>query len=195
MICRRPNSAGLCVLAQNRDCARIELVVSIMKGIACMTLPVDIRMLAEAIGTLPAEATGFIGRTTGEILAFTEEELMLADSGEVSDVVPAWQQEAIALARRVLASDDFLAVPNRFDIHEYAMMERYCHTIADDRIRASLAASLKGRGAFRRFRNCIHREGLAEDWYRYRDRALEEIARDFLDAHGIPHSGGQSHSP
>lgn len=160
-----------------------------------MTLPVDIRILAEAISTLPAEATGFIDRTTGEILAFTEEELMLADSGEVSEVAPAWQQEAIALARRVLASDDFLAVPDRFDIHEYAMMERYCLTIADDRIRASLAASLKGRGAFHRFRNSIHCEGLAEDWYRYRDRALEEIARDFLDAHGIPHSGGQPRSP
>jgi hypothetical protein len=160
-----------------------------------MSLPVDIRILAEAISTLPAEATGFIDRTTGKILAFTEEELTLGDSGEVRDGVPAWQREAIALARHVLASDDFLAVPNRFDIHEYAMMERYCHTIADDRIRASLAASLKGRGAFGRFRNSIHREGLAEDWYRYRDRALEEIARDFLDAHGIPHSGGPCHSP
>jgi len=75
------------------------------------------------------------------------------------------------------------------------MMERHCHTIADDRIRASLAARLKGSGAVRRFRNSIHREELAEDWYRYRDRALEEIARDFLDSHGILHSGGQSHSP
>ncbi len=48
-----------------------------------------------------------------------------------------------------------------------------------------LQAAVYGRGAFRRFKDAVHRLGIADEWYRFRDAALEEIAVEFLEAHGI----------
>ena len=48
-----------------------------------------------------------------------------------------------------------------------------------------LQAAVHGRGAFRRFKDAVHRLGIADEWYRFREVALEEIAIEFLEAHGI----------
>jgi len=48
-----------------------------------------------------------------------------------------------------------------------------------------LLAAISGRGAFRRFKDVIHRHGVQEAWYAFRTTALEEDAAMWLEAHGI----------
>jgi hypothetical protein len=43
-------------------------------------------------------------------------------------------------------------------------MERFCFTISDKKISESLYHAIKGKGAFSRFKDAIHRYGIAEDW-------------------------------
>ncbi|MHC4632348.1 MAG: UPF0158 family protein, partial [Planctomycetota bacterium] len=43
----------------------------------------------------------------------------------------------------------------------------------------------KGRGAFRRFNDAIRDYGIADDWYKYRDDALKEIAIEWCEENGI----------
>ena len=76
-------------------------------------------------------------------------------------------------------------------IHEYRMMERFAHTLAPAEADAALRA-LQGRGAFRHFKDTVHRPGLAKAWYAYRDDAYQAIARDWRDAHGVTHDGSPS---
>ena len=64
-------------------------------------------------------------------------------------------------------------------------MERFARSLTDAAVSDELDAALHGRGAFRRFKDSVHRLGIADAWYRFRDAALEEIAIEFLDAHGI----------
>lgn len=40
----------------------------------------------------------------------------------------------------------------------------------------ALYGLIKGSGAFRRFKNAVHRDGIADDWHKYRDDALKQIA-------------------
>jgi hypothetical protein len=47
---------------------------------------------------------------------------------------------------------------------------------------------IRGRGAFRRFKDQIQAYGMAEEWYRYRDTALREIAVAWCEEHGIPYN-------
>ena len=58
--------------------------------------------------------------------------------------------------------------------------------VQDDEIKLLLDA-LHGRGAFRLFKSTIRRLGVEDDWFRFRASALEEIAMDWLDTHGIAH--------
>ena len=64
-------------------------------------------------------------------------------------------------------------------------MEQFSLSIEDQEISESLYNAIHGRGAFRFFKDSIHRFGIADQWYKYRDAALKRIAIDFCEANSI----------
>lgn len=58
----------------------------------------------------------------------------------------------------------------------------------DSEVRDALLRAIRGQGAFRRFKEVIHERGIAEAWYAFRQRALEEIAVEWLEANGVAYS-------
>lgn len=64
-------------------------------------------------------------------------------------------------------------------------MERFCLSIEDEEISDSLYYAIKGKGAFRRFKEGIHRYGITDDWYKYREEALKQMARDWCEENDI----------
>ncbi len=150
-----------------------------------MPLPVDLQAVIDEMDVFSDEMTAYVNRKTGELYTATDEEVGLADEDDAQ--LAGWQSEAAAKAREVLESEDFIALPGKFEIHEYSIMERFCLGVADARLRDALLDAIRGRGAFRRFKDLVHREGIIDDWYAFRNAALAEIALDFLDAHGIPY--------
>ena len=67
-------------------------------------------------------------------------------------------------------------------------MERFCLSVDDEDMRDDLCNAIRGRGAFRSFKDKIHEYGIAEDWYQYRDAALRDIAVTWCEAHGIAYT-------
>ena len=82
-------------------------------------------------------------------------------------------------------SDRYLALPDSFDINEYEMMEHFLWYIKDDDARQALDRVMRGRGAFRRFRDKLHELGLEDQWYEYRQSQYERIARDWCEVNNI----------
>ena len=64
-------------------------------------------------------------------------------------------------------------------------MRDYCATLPDRVLAADLLDTIGGRGTFGRFKNMLHRHNVHEQWYRFRDAALTEIAREWLEANEI----------
>ena len=120
-----------------------------------------------------------------EKLRAAEEDAALAD-------FPAWQHDALRIAKDILATDDYLAIPSRFDIHEYRIMERFCLAVDDEDMRDDLCDAIPGQGACRRFKDRVHAYGMAEAWYRYRDATLREMALGRCEEHGIPYTEPES---
>jgi hypothetical protein len=48
--------------------------------------------------------------------------------------------------------------------------------------------AIHGEGAFRAFRSAIRRLGLEQSWYQFRDEALAEIARSWLEEHKLQYT-------
>jgi hypothetical protein len=61
----------------------------------------------------------------------------------------------IIKAKEVISSDDYLPLPSKFDIHEYHIMEEFCYSVVDEKIRRVLSDKIRGSGAFRRFKDAI----------------------------------------
>lgn len=148
-----------------------------------MVLPVKLQDVIDAMDAPVDGWTAYINRRTGEVVSFSEDDVAFYDD---DDVVPEWQAEMVAKAKEVDASDDFVQLPDKFDIHEYAIMERFCYTVDDDTLRQDLLDTIQGSGAFRRFKNMISRRGIEQTWWTYRDTAIEKIATDFLEMENIP---------
>jgi hypothetical protein len=51
-----------------------------------------------------------------------------------------------------------------------------------------LVYQIRGSGAFRRFKDAIRRHGIEDEWYQFRDQALEEIAIEWLESNGIAYT-------
>jgi hypothetical protein len=66
-------------------------------------------------------------------------------------------------------------------------MQRFCDEVEDAELSNELLFQMRGSGPFQRFKHAIHRHNIADDWYRYRQAALERIAIDWLEANAIPY--------
>lgn len=100
-------------------------------------------------------------------------------------LVGAEQLEQAEAWERV-ESEGWLALPERFEIHEWDIMRRFVTSVEDPDQRAKLDPAIHGRGAFRIFKHEVREMGLEQDWYAFRGRALEEIAEAWLEEHEVP---------
>ncbi len=153
-----------------------------------MTVQVKLQDILEGMDFQSDEQSSFLNLTTGEVVSVTNEELRAAEHDAPLEDFPEWQHDAIRSARDIVETDHYLPLPDRFEIHEYSIMERFCLSVDDEDIRDDLCNAIRGRGAFRYFKDRIHAYGIAEDWYRYRDEALREIAMAWCEAHGITYT-------
>ena len=128
------------------------------------------------------QLTSYLHRPTGRVLWVSEEALRAADEGDEDAVEP----EELADARGLLgAGDEYLALPDRFEIDEYRIMERFAGEIDDPHQRDEALASLRGAKAFRRFKDTVHWLGLSDAWYKFQERAYIEVARTWCEANNI----------
>ena len=150
-----------------------------------MAVIVSLRDVIEEMDLLSDEATAYINQKTGELITLTDEILALAEEPDEAADASQWQKDLLPKAQEVLVSEDFIPLPGKFAIHEWSIMERFARSLTDAAVSDELQAALHGRGAFRHFKDAVHRLGIADQWYQFRDAALEEIAVEFLEAHRI----------
>jgi hypothetical protein len=150
-----------------------------------MAVRVKLSDIIDGLESQSDRLTSYLNKKTGEIITVTEDEFMLAESDEPTDDLSEWEQESREKVREIQDSDDYIALPSQFDIHEHSIMERFCRTIEDDKIRNEMYRAIQGRGAFRYFKDNIHRFNIVEDWYEYRAEAFKQIAIDWCQAYRI----------
>jgi hypothetical protein len=153
-----------------------------------MKVQVKLKGIIEGLEFQSDEQSSFLNLTTGEVVSVTTEELRAAENEEPLEDFPEWQHDAIRIAKDIVETDHYLPLPDRFEIHEYSIMERFCLSVDDEDIRDDLCHAIRGRGAFRYFKDRIQAYGIAEDWYQYRDAALREIAVAWCEEHGLPYT-------
>ena len=152
-----------------------------------MGLPVSIREVVEAIDLPNNDWHSYLNAETGEIVTVTDEDRRLVEDREDPDNLPDWQREMLPKVREALESDRFLELPGSFEIHEWSIMEEFAASVTSELLRGEILEALRGRGAFRMFRSTIRRLGIENDWYRHRDMAFERVAKEWLEANGVPY--------
>ena len=157
-----------------------------------MGIPVSLKQVAEELEALPDGWTAYIHRETGELYSFSDEEAA-QDEGEDEedeDERADWEKESVAKAREVLDSEAWIALPGKFEINEWEIMRDFAQSQTDREAAEDLLLAIHGRGAFRYFKDKVDQYGLRDEWFEFKERALERIAREALEEAGIPFSEG-----
>lgn len=149
---------------------------------------VKIADLTDALDMIPNEASAWLDRTTGRVWIIQDHVMAAAESGDEADAtgLSEWEEDEFAAAQAFCAdSKRGVALPTPFDFHEYHHMEKFIATVADDDHADQLWRAIKGKGAFRHFKDTAHRLGVIDAWYAYRDAAARKFMLEWAESHGI----------
>src|SRR3954451_21430134 len=123
------------------------------------------------------DSRSLLNINTGEIVLVTSEDLRAAENEEPFDHLTDWQQENLMVANDVVENfENYIELPTKYEVNEYEIMEDFCQTISDERKQDILLRSIKGKGAFRRFKDQIIDFEIEDQWYSHRDVRFKEIA-------------------
>ena len=148
--------------------------------------------LSELIDALEFESEETVtrfDRQTGRVVSVDRHILSAFEEGEEDELgeLPDWQKEQLEIARAVAEDDGerFIDPPGKFNFHEYRQMERFIGRVESTQAAEELWRAIKGKGAFRYFKDTANRLGLLDQWFRYRDAAVKEHVIAWAEANQV----------
>lgn len=93
-----------------------------------MALTVLLSDIVDALDIQFDESFSFLDLDTGRVETVSRDLLSDAeeDNGEDPDL-PVWQEEEWQIAKRIASTDRFLRLPDKFDVHEWDIMQNFAH--------------------------------------------------------------------
>ena len=68
------------------------------------------------------------------------------------------------------------------------MMEDFCYSLEDQKKVDKLLSAIRGKGAFKRFKDMVMKIGVREAWFAYREDQYKEIAIAFCEENGLDYT-------
>lgn len=150
-----------------------------------MPLPVSLDEVVGQLEILGDETAIYVNRRTGDIEMVFLPDLNIVEEGREEEDELEWGEESIPVLRSIAKTEDWFCLPDKFDIHEWEVMKRFAESRPPD-LATELRHAIHGSGAFRMFKDLIHRRGVTDAWYEFKRKALEQIAAEALESEGIP---------
>jgi hypothetical protein len=154
-----------------------------------MEARVKLSDVIEGLESQSDESASFLDTKTGEVVLMTDYAMRAAEDDEPIEDVPEWERELVEIAREILAETGrYIQLPTKYDIDEYSIMENFCMSLEKKEIGNILYDLISGSAAFRRFKDAIHKYGVEDEWYQYRDNAMKELAIEWCRQNNIEFS-------
>ncbi|AZQ83397.1 hypothetical protein EKO29_04625 [Colwellia sp. Arc7-635] len=149
-----------------------------------MTVKID--DIIDAVDFDSYMSESFLNTKTEKVCIFTHDELQAAEKGvDLSDSAQ-WYCEAVASSKYYLENQqDYLSLPEKYDFNEYRIMEKFIARVVIPTQSEMLYQSIKGKGAFRRFKTVLTKLGLVDEWYEYRGKKLREFVEFWCEENKV----------
>ncbi|MHB8422794.1 MAG: UPF0158 family protein [Leptospirales bacterium] len=133
------------------------------------------------------ESTSWLDLKIGQFLWVPDESFRMAEGSHRTTGEPEQEEEeSVEWARKILQDETgYVPLPSRWEIDEYRIMEDFIDSLTDETVRNDLYRAIRGKGAFRTFKDRICDLGVREAWFEYREAAFRKIAVEWCEEHGI----------
>ena len=151
-----------------------------------MSIQVKLKDIIEEMEVQFEESRSLLNIKTGEIVLVTLEDLRAVEDEKPFDHLPEWEQENRMIAIDVVENfENYIELPTKYEINEYEIMEDFCLTVSDQRKQDTLLRTIKGKGAFRRFKDKVIDFEIEDQWYSYRDERFKQIAIEWCQDNNV----------
>ena len=151
-----------------------------------MSATVLLQDIIDALQMQFDEMSNYLDLDTGQVETISLD--LLSKAEESPDDEPdllEWEEADWETAKRIVSTDRFKPLPSKYDAHDWSIMQDFARSLPDGRVRDDLVNALHRSGAFRAFKDTIHRHRIENDWYAFRDAALKDIAIEWCEEHKI----------
>ena len=134
-------------------------------------MKVKLGVILDAIEMADDNYTYFLDIETGESVFLADELITGLDNEGLEDEI----EENL---------ERYLRLPTKFEIHEYHIMEEFIWTLKGERA-DKLDCAIRGRGAFRRFKDLVDRMEISQQWYDFQAEYYRKLAIEWCQEHGL----------
>ena len=129
----------------------------------------------------------YLDTETGETVTTPEELMRSLKDGESLEDLPAWELELVDVAREILAeSPRYVEIPMRPSYEGYDLMIEFAEGVKDPKLQRDLQYALRGKGAFRRFKDRLRDyPDVEKEWFAFRDAGDRGYVKEWLESIGI----------
>ena len=156
---------------------------------------VELHELVEQMEPLDNFIT-YLNIRTGEYVVINEDYLRIVGDIEDLEDLSAYRdfekEEIMNILDIQENFEDYRALPTKFDLDEYSIMEDFIETLQNRKIADRLEEAIIGKGAFRRFKDNISSLGLTDSWFNFRDQAFLEIAKSWCEEWNLAYRIGKA---
>lgn len=116
----------------------------------------------------------FLDTRTGEIVALSEDPYMACEEDQ-----ELWEE--------IDETDDYVRLPNQYELHEKSIMEKFAYEIGNKRVSEVLFDALRRRHPYRCFKDKINDLGISQIYYDYRNRTYINTAEEWCRNYHVPY--------
>lgn len=149
---------------------------------------VKIEDVLQAIELANDEGNYYYNKVTDNIIYIDDEARRMSedyDEDELEELLE-WQRDDVEAAIDVEENwDDYISLPSKFEINEYDIMVQFCYSLDNDKTSNKLLNALRGKGAFKRFKDTVIKLNVENDWYIFKNDKFKKIALDWCSDNGL----------
>lgn len=139
-------------------------------------MTINLKQVIESVERTNEIYTTFYDTQTGETVYLPDE------------IITGERDEALEELIETAPTGRFRCFPTKYEIHEYSIMVNFIESLPPSAARQELTQAIRGKGAFRRFKNGIYYHRLDQQWYDYQAQAYREIAIRWCRDEGIEYT-------
>ena len=132
----------------------------------------------------------YYNKITGEILNVQDDDFRIVEEDNFENSIenyPEWQREHLKEVYDLLYNDidNYIALPNYFDIKDSDIMKEFIETISDSNKKYQLGNCMWQKGMYRKFKDKLIYIGLEKEYYKFYDEKLKEIAIEWCKENNL----------
>ena len=150
-------------------------------------LKVDVEDIAMIMDNQDRSDSYYLDIETGETISIPEEIMTALEMGESCEGLPAWELELLPQAKEIIeGSDRYEEIPTRDSHQAFTLMVEFTREVEDRKLQKELDSALKGKGAFRRFKDRLREyPDIEKQWFKFKAAQDKKEVRDWLESIGI----------